>query len=115
MKTETDTQKSLDFARSGRDASMTLVAEHAGEQWINLAYRTLVSFANINKVFMTEDVRAYAVANGVDCPHDSRAWGPVVTKAIKAGLITRFGYSPSKTGHMRPMPVWLSTVCTNAI
>lgn len=106
------TQAAFDFARNDRDAGMNLVADRAGEDWKESAYRSLINFAENNTKFMTEDARLFAERNGVPRPHDNRAWGIVVVRAIKAGIIKRCNYAPSKTGHMRPMPVWSSAIFT---
>lgn len=54
---------------------------------------------------MTEDARVWSEANGLPPPPDSRAWGPVIKRALQDGLISRIGYGKS-TANMRPMPVW---------
>lgn len=43
--------------------------------------------------FKTEDVRKYAELNGFDVPPSLRAWGAIVLKAAKAGLIKKAGYA----------------------
>ena len=101
-----NTQTAIDIARIGRDAGMNLVAEHAGTEWHENAYLALINFTKTNFSFMTEDVRAHTEVTGMAQPHDNRAWGAVIKRAVKAAIIKRAGYLPSKTGHMRPMPLW---------
>lgn len=105
-------QKALYYshARTQRDNAIQLVADHAGEDWREAAFNALRSFAEKTINFLIEDARAYATRNGVAAPHDSRAWGSITVRAIKEGVIVRDGYAPSKTGHMRPMPVWKSLI-----
>ena len=102
-------QASFDFARNSRDVAIEVVANNAGQEWCESAYSALTQFAKLNKNFMTEDVRLYTERKGIK-PHDNRAWGAVTVRAIKAGIIKRAGYAPSKTGHMRPMPMWESAI-----
>ncbi|WP_211440973.1 hypothetical protein [Collimonas humicola] len=97
-------------ARTKRDDAMAIVAEHAGEDWREAAFAAFRKFAEKTVCFLTEDVREYAAKIGIAAPHDSRAWGHVTVRAVQAGLIVRDGYAPSKTGHMRPMPVWKSLI-----
>lgn len=103
-------QQSIIFARTERDAAISLVSGNAGAQWNEAAFNLLRIFAASVQEFMTEDARAYALQCGLTKPHDNRAWGAVTVRAIKAGVISKCGYAPSKTGHMRPMPVWKSNI-----
>ena len=100
----------LQAAGTRRDAAMQQVADNAGPEWILAALAALRRFAEVTPQFMTEDAREFATKGGLPAVHDNRAWGPVAIRAIKAGLIERVGYAPSKTGHMRPMPVWRSLI-----
>lgn len=99
-----------DDARRGRDEGMALVGENSGEEWQEGAYNALKAYALTHTGFMTEDARMAAYEQGLPKPHDNRAWGPVINRAVKNGTIVREGFAPAKTGHMRPMPVWRSNI-----
>lgn len=65
------------------------------------------------EVFMAEDVREFARGvDGFEDPPDGRAWGSVVMRAAKAGIIKRIGYAPMKSPncHANPKSVWRSLV-----
>ena len=99
-------QLTLDLtkAREARDDAMTACTDKAGTDWAEHAYRALLDFAANHESFLTEDVRVSCT--DVPPPHDNRAWGGVVNRAVRHGLIVRVGYAPAKTGHCRPMPLW---------
>jgi len=106
-------QLSIDFeaARAGRDAGMQAATEHADavfENWSEHAYSMLLQYLRETRMFMTEDVRAYAQSRGLPSPPDGRAWGGVITRAAKANLIERIGFAPMKSPncHMNPKSVW---------
>lgn len=42
----------------------------------------------------------------VESPTDGRAWGGVVNKASREGLIIRIGFAPAKSSNGSPKPVW---------
>jgi len=93
-----DTQ--IEVGRAARDDAMRRAADHADKQhadWTGQAYRALLDFLDLNgsSPFMTEDVRAFVAFALVD-PPDSRAWGAVIKRASRAGLIERIGYGEHK-------------------
>lgn len=100
-------QASIDVARAGRDAGMSLVLDNAGPEWAKLAYAALLAYAAGHAQFLTEAVRLNSPE--VPAPHDNRACGGVVNRAVRAGVIQRIGYAPAVTGHCRPMPIWQRT------
>ena len=56
---------------------------------------------------MTEDVRL-ASEKEIPMPPSNRAWGGIVVRASKAGLISRVGFSNVKNAkaHKTPATVW---------
>lgn len=99
-------------AKAGRDFGMQRAIDHADatrHDWSEGAYDLLKTYSRIMQEFMTEDVRLWADSRGFAPPPDTRAWGAVVNRAVREGLIVRTGYAPSKTGHMRPTAVWKRT------
>jgi hypothetical protein len=96
-------------ARLGAERGMNQAVDHANRvapNWSTRAYEKLFEYAWLGNDFMTEDVRLWAEQTGLDSPPDNRSWGAVINKAVRANLIERVGYGNSKTGHMRPMPIW---------
>ena len=80
-------------------------------QWSDRAYVFLLDYIKsrdfYNREFMTEDVRV-ASESELPAPPDKRAWGGIVRRAAKAGLIERIGYSHVKNfkAHRTPAAVW---------
>lgn len=81
-------------------------AERTNDGWQDAALGFLIR--QPKKVFTTEDVRKYAHARGLPQPPDPRAWGAVIRRAIKEGLIQLFEIDRSKNpqAHARPVRVW---------
>jgi hypothetical protein len=45
-------------------------------------------------------------ASTLESPTDERAWGGVIQRASRAGLIARCGFAPAKSSNGSPKPVW---------
>lgn len=107
-------QLDLFAARQERDNGMAKALAHADAiepAWSDLAYTFLLGFIGASQgEFLTEDVRA-AAHGAVPDPPDQRAWGGIVIRAVKAGLIRRAGYRPmrSKNCHANPKSSWIKT------
>lgn len=98
-------------AQRAADDGMQRASAHADRvcnQWTMMAFGFLKGFAQMNEFFMTEHVRLNSELRELPQPPDNRAWGTVVTMAVKAGWIAKSHYAPSATGHMRPCVVWRS-------
>lgn len=95
-----------------RDRGIKESEEHANEaynDWSEKAYNFLIDYmrdASANE-FMAEDVRD-ASKNIVPEPPNLRAWGSVIVRAIKSGLIERAGYREvsNAKAHRTPATVW---------
>lgn len=78
--------------------------------WQDRAYSLLSLYAKtVAPEFLTEDVRHFAhKQHGLPMPPDGRAWGAVVLRALKAGLLQKIGYQPMKSRncHSDPKPLW---------
>jgi hypothetical protein len=78
-----------------RDQGMERATQHADRvsaAWSHLAYEGLLAYVKqrpTSMPFTTEDVRA---AVRIAEPPDRRAWGAVVARAARAGVIRRVGY-----------------------
>jgi len=105
--------KQLDIFADGRimrDAGIQQAISHADEvceKWSEKAYQFLLWYIKRNKEFMTEDVRN-ASAYIIEIPPSERAWGGVIVRAVKAGLIKQTGYRKvaNARAHMANAATW---------
>lgn len=81
------------------------------KDWSETAYDFLKGYIKINPVFQVEDVR-YASQGVVPSPKSQRAWGGIIRRAAKEGLIFRAGYKNVKNilAHRTPAAVWKSVI-----
>lgn len=94
----------------------TQTADSVYPNWTEEAYEFLVEYALEHKKFMVEDVRL--ASNGtIPIPPSKRAWGGVVVKAAKSGLIEREGFRHVKNekAHRTPATYWRLTEQNNQI
>ena len=70
-------------------------------QWADQAYEFLKDYIGYNAEFKTEDLRA-ASELIIPEPSSKRAWGGVIRKAVKAGLIERIGFSYNSSSNAAP-------------
>lgn len=90
-----------------------VAADHADRttagQWTAMAMDFFNAWAQARqgRPFQGEDVRLAAVGV-VPAPPDARAWGLVLRRAARAGLIHRVGFAPVKDrrSHCGPKAVW---------
>src|SRR5690625_75765 len=100
--------------RDLRDAGIERALENANEQidnWSDIAYSALQVFVSEHpdQTFMTEEVRNYAYDHlAIPYPPHCRAWGGVMLRASRQGLIRKVGVEPVKTpsNHMANAAVW---------
>jgi len=99
-------------ARAERDNGIKRAADHAdrvSDGWSDRAYQFLLKFlGNHNGPFMAEEVRSAAALMDFELPPSARAWGSVVLKAAKAGIIERIGIQKvkNKNAHCANATVW---------
>lgn len=97
-----------------RDEAIKRAMTHADdveEEWSQKAFQLLLEFRKTKNEFMTEDLRLWAHDTmGLKHPPDERAWGGVINRAVKGGLLVRIGYAPMKSPncHANPKAVWRS-------
>lgn len=104
----------LDRAASekNRDQGIDRALENAElhhPAWSDLALDYLKRYPG--KQFMAEEVRVWAHKNGLAEPPHARAWGGVIVKAKKLGLIEHCGYGnvSNPKAHRTPASVWRMT------
>lgn len=93
-----------------RDKAIESAIQHADrviEEWSVRAYQFLLEFIKQNEILTAEDVRL-ASREKIEDPPDKRAWGGIILRAAKSGLITRIGYGKAKNplAHCRPTAIW---------
>lgn len=100
-------------ARAARDDGIKRAVDHANAvvpSWADQAYALLRDYAMTHAGFTSEDLSAYAIGVGLPIPPDKRAWGGVVGRARRNGVVEPAGYAASKVvqAHMRTNRVWKS-------
>lgn len=99
-----------EIARIRRDDGIQRAADHADEvdpTWREraLGYVKLYVVAH-SAPFLAEDVRAEAEKDGLSPPPTKRAWGPVLQKAAREGIVKRVGYAPANSSNRAPKCLW---------
>lgn len=93
-----------------RDVGMQQSLDHANEKiesWGDKAFEFLLEYIKSHPNFMTEDMRK-ASNKTIPIPPSKRAWGPIIVRARREGLIRHTGYQAvkNKTAHRTPASVW---------
>lgn len=94
------------------EAGATAAAEHADrvhDGWSDCALIIVRSYcrARPGAQLIAEEVidHAHRVA-GLPLPPDTRAWGSVILRAKREGLIRKVGYRTEGTANASPKPLW---------
>jgi hypothetical protein len=76
--------------------------------WTKEAFRLLKEFIPHQKQFMCEEFRDYCHSKGLTLPSSNRAFGGIILKAMREGLIRRIGYGKVKNpkAHAANAAVW---------
>jgi hypothetical protein len=95
-----------------RDAGMTQAIKHAEEvrsDWGARAFKFVEIFARRRIEFRAEQVREYAEQKGLESPPSKRAWGAVISKAVRRKLIHKVRFEPCENpkAHSCNVVVWL--------
>jgi hypothetical protein len=90
------------------ERGMSRAAAHADRQsdgWTDRAFAALTAAArSMPGAFTIEEVRARIQ---IDAPPDGRAWGAVVVRATRAGVIRRTGgCAPAASSNGAVKPLW---------
>ena len=82
-------------------------ANNTHNRWSEKAYDFLLKYIKYQYEFMTEDVRV-ASEKAIPKPPSNRAWGSVILRASRSGLINRVGFANVKNAkaHKTPASVW---------
>ena len=81
-------------------------AEEVYENWGDHAFEMLKRYPG--EQFMAEDVREWAESMGFPSAPSNRAWGGVIARARRAGIIRRIGYRAvnNPKAHRTPATLW---------
>lgn len=104
-----DHQARIERARAERDVALDAVG--AVDGWCAYAYEYLRRYLTAHQFLFTDDLWASDTnPDGlVPPPTTMRAFGPVVQRAAREGLIVKSGrYRPRTYGHLAEGPVWRS-------
>lgn len=84
-------------------------ADREKADWSDDAHRALERYcqAHAGQRFLTEDVREWAEKlELVAAPDNARAWGAVMQRAQRYGLIRSVGYAPARSSNLSPKVLW---------
>lgn len=100
-------------ARDARDAGIATAVEHASAVmpgWPQLAFEALCEYAKQHPTFTIEQARK---AMNVPEPPNTKAWGGVVSKAMRAGIVEADGWTQAEDPkvHCNQVTLWRSLVC----
>ena len=71
-------------------AMAEIAADHAGDEWKEMAYQEFKNFASRQNIFTTEQVRKSIPF--FPAPPDNRAWGHVALRAKREGIVESHGW-----------------------
>ena len=87
----------------------SLNAEYHLGGWANEAIRILEGFLRVRTTpFLAEEFRVWCERYGLPNPPHKRAWGGVMLRACKMGLIEKAGYEKTTNplAHRTPATLW---------
>lgn len=97
-----------------RDAGMKLALEHAVEKvesWGDQCFELLKQYIEINRQpFQAEFFRMWCeTGDRIQPPPHKRAYGPILMRGAKEGLLRKQGYAPTSNpkAHCAPTTVWV--------
>lgn len=110
----TQPQLNISFAKKVRDKGIQRAvthADHVHDSWSDKCYGLFKDFIRAQSApFQTETFR-HSIAGLLEEPPHARAFGSVVVRAVKAGLIKRVGSAPVSNvrAHRALANVWQRT------
>ena len=104
-------------AEALRDEGIQRAIDHADRvesEWSDRAYGMLVRYARqkgSGAKITSEAVRNHAEWFGLPTPPDKRAWGAVILRAARAGVIHKAGWTTANDPkvHCNPVSLWQVT------
>lgn len=105
---ELDFTKAQAWATNGMNVAVLSADSHLSG-WSDMALDKMMEFISIHKQpFLVEEVRRFAHFRGLPRPESDRAWGGVVSRAARRGLIKHVGYAKTSNplAHNTPAALW---------
>lgn len=108
-------QTQIDFsaAENAKQLGMIAAEENANKKitgWSNSAMSYLEGYLSIrgSEPFLAEDVREYAKMHGMEDAPSQRAWGGVMARAARLGIIKSKGFrlTTNPSAHRTPATLW---------
>ncbi len=101
-------------ARAARDKGIQRAIDHANAvepTWGEVAYRHLTQLVMdkpSGATLTSEAIREFARQQGLCNPPDGRAWGAVLLRSARAGVLKKVGWTISEdpTTHCSPVALW---------
>lgn len=94
-------------ATERRDDGMRRAVDHAdrvSHAWSVLAYQFVQHYLAYDGPFLAEELVRAAYDYGIPEPPDARAWGAIMNRAARAGLIVKAGYREDR--YCSPKTLW---------
>lgn len=100
-------------AEVNKNIGISIATHHADllfTNWSSNAYALLETYIQRHRgtQFLAEDIRDWAISHGLPKPPHDRAWGGVISRAAKVGIIKFMGYEKTKNpkAHRTPASLW---------
>lgn len=99
-------------AAAKRDDGIARAIDHAeavDSSWPEDAFAALARYCETSTgPFLSEDMREAAHNSGLAAPPDRRAWGAIVKRAAREGLIVKAGAEPARSSNLGLKQLWES-------
>jgi len=93
------------------DAGIASSAAHAEREfpsWNDQAVDYVRRYALLHSSFLAEHVRVFAELDGFPAPPEKRAWGNVMRRAAKEGIVANGGFRAAVSSNGGPKSLWLA-------
>lgn len=102
---------STDLGEVLKQRGITLALRNANEEhesWGERAFHFLKAFCKDHPRFRAEEAREFAEHNGLEVPKSKRAFGAIVLRAARAGIIKKVGLESvmNPNAHKANAAVW---------
>ena len=105
-------QLTIEQALADRDRALQQVDTHADPEWKDRALQAVRTVCLLREEWHSDDIWALT---GLDEPHEARALGPVVLRAIRLGYCAKTDrVRPSVRSHGSGKPVYRSLIYRGA-
>lgn len=106
-----------DEGQTLKERGIALALDHAGDRWRDSALEKVREFCASPRpliyggIFAFEDIRGWALDQGLAAPPSSKAWGGIAQAAVNAGVLRFTGqYKAAKSPQTHGHPVKLYCV-----